>query len=201
MHWRRKWQPTPVFLPWRISGTEEPGGLPSMRSHRVGHDWSDLAAAAGNLKQINNGYKLNSWGYGKSKNHSPWLILCQIYLRMYALGQCLVEFTILRYPFYLFLAASWEVCKASLKSVRQVLSCPLPVPLVGSFLYPRYFNKIYTKLWITEIIFGPRVKSSPLETTNSAPNTVSYHIACMREILQGWQSRSKISKSYTICFF
>ena len=33
-------------LAWRISGTGEPGGLPSMRSHRVGHDWSDLAAAA-----------------------------------------------------------------------------------------------------------------------------------------------------------
>ena len=33
-------------LAWRISGTEEPGGLPSMGSHRVGHDWSDLAAAA-----------------------------------------------------------------------------------------------------------------------------------------------------------
>ena len=32
-------------LAWRISGTREPGGLPSMRSHRVGHDWSDLAAA------------------------------------------------------------------------------------------------------------------------------------------------------------
>ena len=110
MHWRRKWQPTPVFLPgesqgrwslmgcclwgrtesghdwsnlaaalvslrhkaswpymldipfyipfytlekemathssvlaWRIPGTEESGGLPSMGSHRVGHDWSDLA--------------------------------------------------------------------------------------------------------------------------------------------------------------
>ena len=110
MHWRRKWHPTPVFLPgesqgrgslmgcclwghtesghdwsnlaaalvslrhkaswpymldtpfyipfytlqkemathssvlaWRIPGTEEPGGLPSMQSHRVGHDWSDLA--------------------------------------------------------------------------------------------------------------------------------------------------------------
>ena len=42
MHWRRKWQPTPVFLP----GTAEPGGLQSMGSHRVGHDWSDLAAAA-----------------------------------------------------------------------------------------------------------------------------------------------------------
>ena len=29
-----------------IPGTGEPGGLPSMGSHRVGHDWSDLAAAA-----------------------------------------------------------------------------------------------------------------------------------------------------------
>ena len=32
-------------LVWRILGTVEPGGLPSMGSHRVGHDWSDLAAA------------------------------------------------------------------------------------------------------------------------------------------------------------
>ena len=31
---------------WRISGMGEPGGLPSMGLHRVGHDWSDLAAAA-----------------------------------------------------------------------------------------------------------------------------------------------------------
>ena len=31
---------------WRIPGTGEPGGLPSMGSHRVGHNWSDLAAAA-----------------------------------------------------------------------------------------------------------------------------------------------------------
>ena len=33
-------------LVWRIIGTGEPGGLPSMGSHRVGHDGSDLAAAA-----------------------------------------------------------------------------------------------------------------------------------------------------------
>ena len=94
IHWRRKWQPTPVLLPgkshgrrslegcspwgceesdmteWlhfhfslsyigegngnplqcsclgRIPGMGEPGGLPSMGSHRVGHDWSNLAAVA-----------------------------------------------------------------------------------------------------------------------------------------------------------
>ena len=32
------------FLAWRISGTEEPGGLPSIGLHRVGQDSSDLAA-------------------------------------------------------------------------------------------------------------------------------------------------------------
>ena len=97
--WRRKWQPTPVFLPgkshgrwslvgcspwgreesdttekftftfhsyalekkmathsiilaWRMPGTEEPGGLPSIGSHRFGHDWSDLAAAAVEIKMF-----------------------------------------------------------------------------------------------------------------------------------------------------
>ena len=33
-------------LAWRIPGTVEPDGLPSMGLHRVGHDWSDWAAAA-----------------------------------------------------------------------------------------------------------------------------------------------------------
>ena len=44
-------------LAWRIPGTGEPGGLPSLGSHRVRHDRSDLAAAAAkenleNLKRI-----------------------------------------------------------------------------------------------------------------------------------------------------
>ena len=33
-------------LAWRIPGTGEPGGLPSLELHRVGHDWSDLEAVA-----------------------------------------------------------------------------------------------------------------------------------------------------------
>ena len=37
-------------LAWRIPGTGEPGRLPSIGSHRVGHDWSDLAAAAASYK-------------------------------------------------------------------------------------------------------------------------------------------------------
>ena len=46
-------------LAWRIPGTGEPGGLPSMGSHIVGHDWSDLAAAAAAdfYSPENNGHK------------------------------------------------------------------------------------------------------------------------------------------------
>ena len=46
MHWRRKMATHSSVLAWRIPGTGEPGGLPSLGSHRVEHDWSDLAAAA-----------------------------------------------------------------------------------------------------------------------------------------------------------
>ena len=37
-------------LAWRIPGTGEPGGLPSAGLHRVGHDWSNSAAADSILK-------------------------------------------------------------------------------------------------------------------------------------------------------
>ena len=39
-------------LAWRIPGMAKPGGLPSMGSHRVGHDRSDLAAAAATAKVV-----------------------------------------------------------------------------------------------------------------------------------------------------
>ena len=51
-------------LVWRILGMEEPGGLPSLRSHRVGHDWSDLAAAAAAPKSVVHGLTalVSLWG-------------------------------------------------------------------------------------------------------------------------------------------
>ena len=47
LHWRKKWQPTPVFLPGESQGRGSLVGCRLWGSHRVGHDWSDLAAAAG----------------------------------------------------------------------------------------------------------------------------------------------------------
>ena len=53
--WNRGWSafmaekamaPHSSTLAWKIPWMEDPGGLQSMGSHRVGHDWSDLTAAA-----------------------------------------------------------------------------------------------------------------------------------------------------------
>ena len=58
-------------LAWRIPGTGEPGGLPSMGLHRVGHDWSDLAAAAAaNVSKTGDLLESDYWKTCPSK---PWI--------------------------------------------------------------------------------------------------------------------------------
>ena len=44
--WRREWKPTLVFLLGESPWTEEPGGLQSMWSQRVGHDWATKNSTA-----------------------------------------------------------------------------------------------------------------------------------------------------------
>ena len=68
-------------LAWRIPGTGEPCGLPSMGSHRVGHDWSDLAAAAAAPyceEYRKNFFKQNFYNWG-CYGHSG----CQLCQRFY----------------------------------------------------------------------------------------------------------------------
>ena len=48
-------------LAWRIPRTGEPGGLLSMGSHRVRHDWSDLAAAAAAILMMLNIFSCVCW--------------------------------------------------------------------------------------------------------------------------------------------
>ena len=90
-------------LAWRIPGTGEPGGLPSMRLHRVGHDWSDLAAAAAAspvkpIETITDGWKsvyllqrsqLQTvlWLYLLSGPGSPWATQVQGPVRPHWISQ------------------------------------------------------------------------------------------------------------------
>ena len=67
MHWRRKWQPTPVFLPGESQGRGSLVGCHLWGRHRVGHDWSDLAAAAVTITAFwERGYNYN-FGLGKKE--------------------------------------------------------------------------------------------------------------------------------------
>ena len=65
MHRRRKWQPTPVFLPGESQGRRSVVGC-HLWGRRVGHDWSDLAAA-GWSKDV-------SWI--TSHRHRTWTCVC-----------------------------------------------------------------------------------------------------------------------------
>ena len=64
-------------LAWRVPGTGEPGGLPSVGLHRVGHDWSDLAATAARLDQHSIINKCNSH-IQKLQNKNYMIIYQQI---------------------------------------------------------------------------------------------------------------------------
>ena len=66
LHWRRKWQPTPVFLPGESQG---PGSLVGclLWGRRVRHDWSDLAAAVAAAALHPNGA-----GGGTGRKVFPW---------------------------------------------------------------------------------------------------------------------------------
>ena len=79
-------------LAWRIPGTAEPGGLPTMGLHRVGHDWSDSAAAAAAATQNNMGKE--TWGnvsnltkLAQSKHHTQIVIFLQKVFTFFVIKQ------------------------------------------------------------------------------------------------------------------
>ena len=64
-------------LAWRIPGMGEPGGLPSLGSHRVGHDWSNLAAAAAATitLQLQSLWTSTSFSFGCNKHGFKYRII------------------------------------------------------------------------------------------------------------------------------
>ena len=122
---------TPYFrdfaLAWRIPGTAEPGGLPSMGSHRVGHDWSDLAAAAA----------LGSYAFTDvfPTAFTPlWLADSSLFFRPQLISQeeAFLKPQLSRY-FYLstYPAAPWSQCQLA---VEEVLVETLNILVAGGCL-------------------------------------------------------------------
>ena len=85
-------------LAWRIPGTARPGGLPeSMGSHRVGHDWSNLAAAAAAAAVVQKGDGAAEIKENPSlfqfivtkKYFRDFLIVANCCIMFYSMGHCL----------------------------------------------------------------------------------------------------------------
>ena len=53
MHWRRKWQPTPVFLPGESQGQQSLVGCGLWGSHRVRHDWLKQLSSSSSSNWLN----------------------------------------------------------------------------------------------------------------------------------------------------
>jgi len=68
-------------LAWRIPGTGEPAELPSMGSHRVGHNWSDLTVSSSSRVNLTNMHQMSSeslWHHGThstKKKKKNWLMI------------------------------------------------------------------------------------------------------------------------------
>ena len=85
-------------LAWRIPGTGEPGGLPSMGSHRVGHDWSDLAAGPGEEHFCSAVWLLNHYHrslQGRRKSPASFEASTELYLPFFSV---LISWTLKSLP-------------------------------------------------------------------------------------------------------
>ena len=78
MPWRRKWQTTPLFLPGESQGWRSLVDccLWSMGSHRVGHDWSDLAVAAAGEERDDRGW--DGWTASLTQRTWVWVKLWEM---------------------------------------------------------------------------------------------------------------------------
>ena len=119
-------------LAWRIPGTGKLGGLPSMGSHRVGHNWSDLAAAAaadvGNLIS-------GSSAFPKSSLYN-WKFLVHILLK-----SSLKDFEHN-------LASTWNECICSFPILTQSLRiCKKYIPNHNPSTFTQVSLSFYTPFW------------------------------------------------------
>ena len=85
--WEKEMATHSSVLAWRIPGKGEPGGLPSMGSHRVGHDWRDLAAAAACLGSVNSAI-LNNGVHVKVLNRDSLNFLPNFVSYFFLLSNC-----------------------------------------------------------------------------------------------------------------
>ena len=127
-------------LAWRIPWTEKPGRLQSMGSHRVGHDWSDWAAAAAilhGMEKPRSVYSLVSrWAFELFTYWLLWIMLMWTFTYMF-LHRCIFDFSIyLEWNFWIMVT----LCLTFWDTARLFSKATVPFYIstisVWGFLFP-----------------------------------------------------------------
>ena len=113
-------------LAWRIPGTGEPGGLPSMGSHRFGHDWSDLAAAAARILIL---------GFPYWNTH-------QLYTLPITPTPPLIPY----FPPIPRMCWSWSVIETIVAMIASASGPQSTFPDPSSTLFPQCFHRLYVRI-------------------------------------------------------
>ena len=132
-------------LAWRIPGTGEPGGLPSMGSHRVGHDWSDLAAAAYCFPLAAQAYIL-TWGF-HFPTPSATFVVCG--LLMTAVWQVWNDIPLCFWCAFL-MTILLAICMPSLEKISIQIFCPIFKSVSLKFFFFSWYRIVWTFyiLWL-----------------------------------------------------
>ena len=168
-------------LAWKIPWTEEPGGLPSKGSHRVGHNWSELAvAAAAEYTSAQVTTSLAFWDFylqekGPTQLQAPLAFLSHLwgegiweaFLKMTAQRQQVLGRTELIVGPQIFLNLQWDFVCCIFSYFGQVWLCnPTDCSLPGSSVHGIFLARIL------EWIAIPSAKGS------SWPRDLT-HISCV----------------------
>ena len=210
-------------LAWRIPGTAEPGGLPSMELHRVGHDWSELAAAAAavtktrpfskeDLQMANGQMKklVITWKIFTSQNHSE--IPFRTYINSYHQkktrdNKCYWRHREKRILLYYINVQSlwrtvWRILKKTKTRNTRWLSNPTPGHTPGeNDNSKRYMHPVFTAVLFT---IARRWKQPKLSSTEEwikkwYINTMEYYSAIKRNktvpLVETWMDLKTVVES------
>ena len=150
-------------LAWRIPGTEEPGGLPSTGLHRVGQDWSDLAAGG-----------LASWFQDRCCASRHYIFIPSGSKAFYSQGLVFFFFVLFCFP-----------ADSASKSLVRIMSVTWP-PLArrylqkwrGRLLLDKPSYSMYHPAWMSKGADG-RKQLHCLKTVNYYGDSVVAKIACV----------------------
>ena len=142
-------------LAWRIPWTEKPGGLQSMGSHRIGHDWSNLAAAAAAAAIKIQRSKLTSWFFRFwffAVHSDYWSFLFLFYSLIF----------IFKYIFYLedncFTMLCWFLPHSNMNQPREGNGTPLQYsclenPMNGGAWWAAVHGVSEGRTWLNDFTF------------------------------------------------